>query len=88
MVGASSRVTKDAREALQESVSEFISFVTSEAVQKCHQEKRKTINGDDILWAMGTLGFDAYIEPMRLYLGIYRENAKKDKGAGADDDEE
>lgn len=37
------------------------------------QEKRKTITGDDILFAMATLGFDNYIEPLRLYLQKYRE---------------
>lgn len=62
------RVGKDAREAVQEAVSEFISFITSEASDKCQQEKRKTINGDDVLWAMATLGFDDYIEPLQLYL--------------------
>ena len=41
---------------IQECVSEFISFITSEASDKCQNEKRKTINGDDILWAMTTLG--------------------------------
>ena len=39
-------------------VSEFISFITSEASDKCVHEKRKTINGDDILFAMTSLGFD------------------------------
>ena len=51
---ASAKVSKEAKEAVQESVSEFISFITSEASDKCQQEKRKTINGDDLLWAMGT----------------------------------
>jgi nuclear transcription Y subunit beta len=43
------------------------------------QEKRKTINGDDLLWAMGTLGFERYVEPLRLYLIKYRETAKAEK---------
>ncbi len=50
------KIAKDAKEAIQECVSEFISFITSEASDKCQQEKRKTINGDDLLWAMSTLG--------------------------------
>ena len=54
-------------------VSEFISFITSEASDKCKKEKRKTINGEDILWAMSTLGFDEYIEPLKTYLGKYRQ---------------
>lgn len=50
------KIAKDAKEGIQECVSEFISFITSEASDKCQQEKRKTINGDDLLWAMTTLG--------------------------------
>lgn len=51
----------------------------SEASDKCQQEKRKTINGDDILWAMSTLGFDKYVEPLKIYLAKYREAAKNEK---------
>ena len=37
------------------------------------REKRKTINGDDLLWSMSTLGFEDYIEPLKIYLSRYRE---------------
>ncbi|KAK6127403.1 hypothetical protein DH2020_038846 [Rehmannia glutinosa] len=37
------------------------------------QEKRKTVNGDDICWALGTLGFDDYGEALKRYLVRYRE---------------
>lgn len=70
---ANAKISKDAKETMQECVSEFISFITGEASDKCAREKRKTINGDDILWAMSTLGFDDYIEPLKLYLLKYRE---------------
>lgn len=43
------------------------------ASDKCQKEKRKTINGDDLLWAMATLGFEDYIEPLKVYLARYRE---------------
>ena len=43
------------------------------ACEKCQKEKRKTINGDDLLWAMATLGFEDYIEPLKVYLARYRE---------------
>uniref|UniRef100_A0A671T0R7 Nuclear transcription factor Y subunit beta n=1 Tax=Sinocyclocheilus anshuiensis TaxID=1608454 RepID=A0A671T0R7_9TELE len=65
---------------VQECVSEFISFITSEASERCHQEKRKTINGEDILFAMSTLGFDMYVEPLKLYLQKFREAMKGEKG--------
>ncbi|KAH7513018.1 hypothetical protein FEM48_Zijuj12G0151900 [Ziziphus jujuba var. spinosa] len=70
---ANGKIAKDAKETVQECVSEFISFITSEASDKCQREKRKTINGDDLLWAMATLGFEDYIEPLKIYLGRYRE---------------
>ncbi|KAL4395380.1 hypothetical protein AHAS_Ahas02G0246200 [Arachis hypogaea] len=59
------KISKEAKETMQECVSEFISFVTGEASDKCHKEKRKTVNGDDICWALATLGFDDYAEPLK-----------------------
>ncbi|KAL7506293.1 hypothetical protein ACHAXN_004934 [Cyclotella atomus] len=73
------KIAKDSKETVQECVSEFISFITSEASDKCMQEKRKTINGDDLLWAMSTLGFDKYVEPLKIYLAKYREAVRGDK---------
>jgi nuclear transcription Y subunit beta len=77
----SGKIAKDAKECVQECVSEFVSFITSEASDRCHQEKRKTINGEDILFAMSTLGFDNYVEPLKLYLQKYREAMKGEKGS-------
>nr|7C9O_B Chain B, Nuclear transcription factor Y subunit B-11 [Oryza sativa Japonica Group]7C9P_A Chain A, Nuclear transcription factor Y subunit B-11 [Oryza sativa Japonica Group]7C9P_C Chain C, Nuclear transcription factor Y subunit B-11 [Oryza sativa Japonica Group] len=70
---ANAKISKEAKETVQECVSEFISFVTGEASDKCQREKRKTINGDDLLWAMTTLGFEAYVGPLKSYLNRYRE---------------
>ncbi|OIW04262.1 hypothetical protein TanjilG_00822 [Lupinus angustifolius] len=70
---ANAKISKDAKETVQECVSEFISFITGEASDKCQREKRKTINGDDLLWAMTTLGFEEYVEPLKVYLQRFRE---------------
>ncbi|GMY14684.1 nuclear transcription factor Y subunit B-8-like isoform X1 [Fagus crenata] len=78
---ANGKIAKDAKETVQECVSEFISFVTSEASDKCQREKRKTINGDDLLWAMATLGFEDYIDPLKIYLARYREMEGDTKGS-------
>ncbi|KAL5056630.1 hypothetical protein RYX36_037312 [Vicia faba] len=67
------KISKESKETMQECVSEFISFITGEASEKCQKEKRKTINGDDLLWAMTTLGFEQYAQPLKLYLNKYRE---------------
>ena len=79
MLPPTEKFAKDAKESVQECVSEFISFITSEASDRCQMEKRKTINGDDLLWAMSTLGFDKYVDPLKLYLSKYRESVKGDK---------
>jgi len=78
---ANGKIAKDAKDTMQECVSEFISFITSEASDKCQKEKRKTINGDDLLWAMATLGFEEYIEPLKVYLVRYRELEGDSKGS-------
>jgi nuclear transcription Y subunit beta len=83
------KVSKEAKECVQECVSEFVSFITSEASEKCCAEKRKTVNGEDILFAMTSLGFENYSEVLKIYLAKYRvyqvtkqEKQDKKKGAG------
>ncbi|KAL2134890.1 hypothetical protein VTI74DRAFT_10525 [Chaetomium olivicolor] len=74
------KIAKEAKECMQECVSEFISFITSEASEKCHQEKRKTVNGEDILFAMSSLGFENYAEALKIYLTKYREQSQSNRG--------
>lgn len=71
---SNAKISKEGKETMQECVSEFISFVTSEASDKCHKEKRKTVNGDDICWALRSLGFDDFVEPLKRYLCRFRES--------------
>lgn len=52
-------------------------FQSYPMINRCHQEKRKTINGEDILFAMQSLGFDNYVEPLKIYLQKYRETGVK-----------
>jgi len=73
VIPSNGKISKDAKETVQECVSEFISFVTGEASDKCQREKRKTINGDDVIWAITTLGFEDYVEPLKIYLQKYKE---------------
>ncbi|WVZ03143.1 hypothetical protein V8G54_023949 [Vigna mungo] len=78
---ANRKIVKDAKETVLECVSEFIGFITNEASDKCQREKRKTINGDDLLWAMATLGFEDYIDSLKIYLTRYREMEGDTKGS-------
>ncbi|GAV59829.1 CBFD_NFYB_HMF domain-containing protein [Cephalotus follicularis] len=67
------KISDDAKETIQECVSEYISFITGEANELCHREQRKTITAEDVLYAMNKLGFDDYIDPLTVYLHRYRE---------------
>ncbi|KAL0693252.1 hypothetical protein Bca4012_060432 [Brassica carinata] len=78
---AHAKISDDSKETIQECVSEYISFVTGEANERCQREQRKTITAEDVLWAMSKLGFDDYIEPLTLYLHRYRE-MEGDRGVG------
>ncbi|XP_047320639.1 uncharacterized protein LOC124924683 [Impatiens glandulifera] len=58
-------IAKDAKETVQECVSE--------AADKCQSEQRTTLNGDDLIWAMSCLGFEGYLDSLNVYLTRYRE---------------
>ncbi|KAI6001534.1 histone-fold-containing protein [Pisolithus orientalis] len=89
-VPPTAKIAKDAKECVQECVSEFISFITSEAAEKCQMEKRKTIGGEDILYAMVTLGFENYAETLKIHLAKLRQHqassSSNPRGDHRDDD--
>ncbi|CCE88927.1 Piso0_001719 [Millerozyma farinosa CBS 7064] len=76
------KLSKESKECIQECVSEFISFITSQAADRCKLEKRRTLNGEDLLWAMYTLGFENYSETLKIYLAKYRQVSKFFQVAG------
>ncbi|OAY65835.1 Nuclear transcription factor Y subunit B-6 [Ananas comosus] len=75
------KIADDAKETMQECVSEYISFITSEANERCQREQRKTITADDILWAMSRLGFQDYVEPLSVFLHRYRQAEGDHRGS-------
>ncbi|XP_006656887.2 nuclear transcription factor Y subunit B-9-like [Oryza brachyantha] len=77
------KISDDAKEVIQECVSEFISFVTGEANDRCHREHRKTVTAEDLVWAMDRLGFDDYVPPLGVYLRRMRESEGGGSGARA-----
>ncbi|KAF8391070.1 hypothetical protein HHK36_023370 [Tetracentron sinense] len=81
-VPSDAEIANDAKESVQKCVSQFIRFITSEAIGKCRRERRMTINGDDVLRAMATLGFKDYIKPLKLHLQTFREGDSRSRAAG------
>ncbi|KAG2682596.1 hypothetical protein I3843_11G198900 [Carya illinoinensis] len=77
------KISDDAKETIQECVSEFISFITGEANERCQREQRKTVTAEDLLWAMAKLGFDDYVEPLNMYLNRYRESENERGGSSS-----
>ncbi|KAL8789574.1 MAG: hypothetical protein Q9195_006751 [Heterodermia aff. obscurata] len=75
-------ISRDAKQTMQDCVSEFISFVTSEAVEK---KKGKAVNGEDVLLAFDSLGFEHYAEALTVYLVGYRGVAREEVVASLDE---
>lgn len=73
------KMSREAKSAIQECVTEFIGFITSEASDRLLEDKRKTITGDDIVDSMRALGFDSYMEFLSAYLKKYRSSIKQQK---------
>ncbi|KAL0309766.1 UNVERIFIED_CONTAM: Nuclear transcription factor Y subunit B-8 [Sesamum radiatum] len=71
---ANGKIAKDAKETVQECVSEFISFITSEYVSG-----HSTVEIVCCLFC-----FEDYIDPLKVYLTRYREGDTKGSAKGAD----
>lgn len=74
-----SKIAKKGVETVQEIVTEFILFVTSEACELAATDNRSTIQSVDILKALERLGFDSYHYYCVWYNEKYNEIAKKRK---------
>ncbi|KAF8716148.1 hypothetical protein HU200_026423 [Digitaria exilis] len=81
------KIAKDAKESVQDcprllafdpiwfrvATSDRFACGFCRASDKCMKEKRKTISGEDLIWSLGTLGFEEYVEPLKHYFKLYRE---------------
>ncbi|KAL2339362.1 hypothetical protein Fmac_007302 [Flemingia macrophylla] len=74
---AHAKISDSAKEMIQECVTEYISFITAEANERCQKEQRKTVTAEDVLWAMEKLGFEDYAHPLAIYLKRYRDSYRE-----------
>ena len=81
------KLSKSSKETFQECVSEFISFITSEANDKCNIEKRKIIKGEDIIYALNNLGFEKYSSILEIYLDKYKQYKNNNCNPEVNDEE-
>ncbi|KAL0094838.1 transcription factor CBF [Phycomyces blakesleeanus] len=86
------KIAKDAKECVQEYFKDILFCLILNlfhtASDRCQQEKRKTINGEDILWAMQSLGFESYAGALKIYLTKYRDTTKTDRPTTAKEKED
>ena len=73
---------------MQEIVTEFIAFVTSEACDKATEKNRTTITNDDVLEALKELGFDHYhYECALLNQSLNKIKSKREQAVDKQNDE-
>ncbi|CAN0908750.1 Nuclear transcription factor Y subunit B-9 [Linum grandiflorum] len=77
------KITNASKETVQRCVTEYINFVTVEASARCKRDMRTTLTADDLLWALGHLGFDSFLEPLIEYRDMYRKNEESLKAQAA-----
>ena len=65
------KMSKESKQCVQECVSEFIAFITSEASERLRTDKRKTITGDDGKECVMYSTLVCYIIHLYLYLYLY-----------------
>jgi nuclear transcription Y subunit beta len=75
------KISREARDLVQEAASEFIMFIASEASEYGLLEKRRTMVAEDILRALENLGMDPYVEPMRCFLMKHRQLSRVERPA-------
>lgn len=73
-INPSLKISKEAKKLMDECVTEFICFITSEASEKCKRERKKTISSDDIITVMNHLGFENYVVLMKVYYHKYKQS--------------
>lgn len=75
------KVTKECKELMQEILTEFILFVTSEAAETSNNDRRRKLSGHAIVEALETLGFDPYLDQARATFAQLQEAAREEKEA-------
>ena len=65
------RITKEAIQVMQHYATNCIYLVTSNENIGCKQDKRKKVAIEDVISAIGRIGFEDYVKPLTSYLNQY-----------------
>ncbi|XP_078444226.1 uncharacterized protein LOC144713507 [Wolffia australiana] len=75
------KISDDAKDTMMDYVSRFISYVTAEANRRCHSARRKTITPEDLISALGSLGFADYVAPLSRFMQLQRQYERAGRGS-------
>lgn len=66
------KISRGAKEMVEQITSMFIRYVTKKAIERCHRECRKILGPDDLLRVMESIGYNNYYEYLNFYLKCFR----------------
>ena len=66
-VSKDTKISKEAREMIQDSCTEFIAFFTSQACETLRQDRRKTMLGEDIIKNLRDFNLYKYASLLEYY---------------------
>ncbi len=71
------QVNKEATLAFNEAAKIFIHYLTCAANDICMEAKRQTIGVEDVFKALSDIDFDAFVDPLRESLEVFKRSKKK-----------
>lgn len=78
-----SRVTGGAKDTMDQCIVQFSTALVRAATQECRRDRRLTITADDLIVGFANLGLADYVQPMSVYLRLYRETVNNQQQAVA-----
>ena len=68
------KISREAKEVVQQCLYEFIGFLTSIMSETLIEDQRKTITGEDLIQTTAANGYDDFIPQLRVFLNSYRHS--------------
>ncbi|KAJ3190179.1 negative cofactor 2 transcription regulator complex subunit ncb2 [Gaertneriomyces sp. JEL0708] len=68
---------KETKDLIADCCVEFIHLISGEANEICEREQKKTINGEHIIAALQTLGFENYLKDVTDVMNDHNKQAKE-----------
>eukprot|EP00890_Picochlorum_soloecismus_P004886 jgi/Picsp_1/5399/NSC_02759-R1_protein dr1 len=71
------KIANESSEMIMECCNNFIHIITSTANEISENDKRSTIQPEDVLQAVKELGFDSYVQPLEEAFQVWKSSKKE-----------